>query len=88
MLINCSHPSNQKLTLKVLNTWPGRDLHAFKWLADEEIGELPQAWNHLVDVTPADLSSAKIAHLTLGGPWFKNWISRPSDEIWLAEAKL
>jgi lipopolysaccharide biosynthesis glycosyltransferase len=88
MLFNCSHPSNQKLTLKVLNTWPGRDLHAFKWLADEEIGELPQEWNHLVGVTQADPATAKILHYTLGGPWFKNWTLRPSDEIWLAEAKL
>lgn len=88
MLFNCSHPSNQKLTHEVLNTWPGRDLHAFKWLADEEIGELPQEWNHLVYVNHSNPAHAKILHFTLGGPWLKGWKPQPYDGIWVEEAKL
>lgn len=89
VLWNCSHPANQNLTLEALNTWPGRDLHAFKWLKDEEIGELPRRWNWLVGVTEnaGDEPGGKLLHYTLGGPWFKDWKSAPLDEVWLAEAK-
>jgi lipopolysaccharide biosynthesis glycosyltransferase len=73
ILWNCEHPSNQRLNWHVLNTWPGRALHGFAWLADEEIGTLPLAWNFLVDVnTPEQVgeSPPKLLHYTLGGPWF------------------
>src|SRR5205823_1871133 len=45
VLWNCGHPANQRLNLEKLNTWPGRHLHAFKWLQNGEIGELPEYWN-------------------------------------------
>lgn len=84
MLINCEHPANQRLTVDDINAWPGRDLHAFKWLRDEEIGELPEEWNHLVDVSnPEKIEEAKILHYTLGGPWIKDWQERASDKYWL-----
>ena len=85
MLFNCDHPSNQRLTLKMINSLPGRNLHAFCWLEDEEIGELPAQWNWLVGVQGKPLNP-KIAHFTLGGPWLHNWESREHDEIWDAEA--
>jgi lipopolysaccharide biosynthesis glycosyltransferase len=85
VLWNCSHPAHKKLTLNDLNTFPGRDLHAFKWLTDEEIGEVPKEWNHLVGVDPPN-SNAKIIHYTLGGPWFKDWgIKYPEDNLWIEE---
>jgi len=86
VLWNCAHPSNAKLTHEVLNGWPGRDLHAFKWLADEEIGDLPKEWNWLVGVYP-DNPQAKLLHYTLGGPWLPNWKGGPMDDLWLAQAK-
>jgi lipopolysaccharide biosynthesis glycosyltransferase len=48
MLFNCDHPSNGKLTVEMVNTVPGRDLHGFCWLSDDEIGDLPPQWNYLV----------------------------------------
>ena len=48
MIYNCDHPANDALTMDVLNHWPGRDLHAMKWLEDDQIGELDPAWNWLV----------------------------------------
>lgn len=66
MLWNCGHPAHQALTLDVLNSWPGRDLHAFNWLDDEQIGSLPAGWNHLVGVSHG--FDVKIAHFTLGTP--------------------
>jgi hypothetical protein len=47
-LFNCDHPANKALTVDLVNSAPGRDLHAFSWLADDLIGELPPEWNWLV----------------------------------------
>lgn len=66
-LFNCDHPAMQRFTLKDLNERPGRDLHAFCWLKDGEIGELPAEWNYLVGVTKEDLQP-KLLHYTLGTP--------------------
>lgn len=67
MIFNCSHPANKALTLEVLNTTPGRDLHRFMWLDDSLIGELDQVWNYLVGYTDPEVS-ATIAHFTSGLP--------------------
>lgn len=82
ILFNCDHPSNQRLSLRDINERPGRDLHGFYWLHDSEIGELPMEWNWLVGVQPKP-AVPKIAHYTLGGPWFENWESAPHDDLWL-----
>lgn len=78
---NADHPANQNLTLEALNSWPGRALHSFGWLRDEEIGVLAPGWNWLVDVQerPDVLYNA---HLTLGGPWFTGWKGGSGDQIW------
>ena len=67
VLWNCEHSQNKKLTLDVLNLWPGRELHAFHWLKEDVIGSLPKEWNHLVGVDPPN-PKAKLAHFTLGLP--------------------
>jgi hypothetical protein len=77
MLFNCDHPAMKRLSLTDLNERPGRDLHAFYWLADEEIGELPPEWNWLVGLQPQP-ASPKIAHFTLGTPDLPG--VRPLDE--------
>lgn len=86
ILWNCDHPANTKLNLERLNSWPGRDLHAFKWLENDEIGELPQKWNWLVNVTPGEPKKEGIWHWTLGGPWFEDWDAKPYDNEWSEEA--
>jgi lipopolysaccharide biosynthesis glycosyltransferase len=67
MLFNCDHPSNKKLTVEMINTLPGRDLHRFCWLNDEEIGELHPKWNWLVGHSSFDVDPA-IVHFTEGVP--------------------
>lgn len=67
MLWNTAHPAHKKLTRDMLNGVPGRDLHAFCWLEDEEIGELPLEWNWLVGVSPK-IYHPKLVHFTLGVP--------------------
>lgn len=81
MLMNCSHPSNQRLA-DILNTARGRDLHAFCWLHDEDVGELPGEWNFLVGINSGP---AKLFHFTNGGPWFKGWRGGEMDDLWTRE---
>ncbi len=86
MLFDCDHPANKRLNLTALNQWPGRDLHALSWLADEEIGELEPSWNWLVGVQPKP-AQPDIAHFTRGGPWIPGWEAREHDEIWLEASR-
>lgn len=81
VLWNCEHPANRRLSLQDVNERPGRDLHAFYWLADSEIGDLPMDWNWLVGVEEMPVSP-RIAHFTLGGPWLPGWKRAKHDEIW------
>jgi hypothetical protein len=88
MLFNCLHPANQRLSIRDVNERPGRDLHAFYWLADNEIGELHPRWNWLVGLRDyAPEKQEGIAHFTLGGPWLPGWKGDEHDELWLAAAK-
>lgn len=83
MLFQTSHPANRRLSLHDINTRPGRDLHRFYWLADDEIGSLSPAWNWLVDCQPRPENIA-IAHLTLGGDWLPGWKGGSFDAEWRA----
>lgn len=67
-VINCQHDANRKLTVDLINAVPGRDLHRFCWLDDDNlIGALPPEWNYLVGESPK-LADVKLAHFTLGVP--------------------
>lgn len=68
MLFNCDHPSNKRLTVEMVNTLPGRDLHRFCWLKDEEIGDLPPEWNYLVNHSQLQDTEPAIVHFTEGLP--------------------
>lgn len=93
MAFNVRHPSNAKLTVDLINTVPGRDLHRFCWLKDEEIGALPAKFNHLVGVTPlTEDDEPVLVHFTNAGPWHESYeLERFGDEWiylrrkWLAE---
>lgn len=86
VLFNCDHPANRRLSLQDVNERPGRDLHAFYWLADDEIGALPAEWNWLVNVEPKP-EAPKIAHFTEGGPWLPMWRGAEHDDLWLRAAE-
>lgn len=78
---NCDHPANRRLNLQMLNQWPGRDLHAFRWLADSEIGSLPAEWNWLVTLQPKpDLPA--LAHFTVGTPDMPGHEHSEHADIW------
>jgi hypothetical protein len=84
MAFNCDHPSNNALTVEMVNSLPGRDLHRFCWLDDDEIGELDQTWNYLVGHTETN-EEPKIVHFTEGGPWFEAFQGVPFAEEWKRE---
>lgn len=86
MLFDCDHSANRRLSLHDVNTRPGRDLHRFYWLADEEIGELAPAWNWLVNEQPMPENLA-IAHFTNGGPFTEGWKPAAHDDIWHEAAR-
>jgi hypothetical protein len=80
--------NNQKckqLTLDYVNTAHGLNLHQFKWLKDEEIGEIPLRWNWLVDVYAPDNNNVSAVHYTKGGPYFKETANCGYNELWWDE---
>lgn len=84
VLWNCAHPSNALLTGHVVNEWAGRDLHAFRWLHDGEIGHLPKRWNWLAGVE-AELGILPSGiHYTLGVPTMPGCHDMPYAELWRA----
>lgn len=84
VLFNCDHPSNQKLTLELVNTLPGRDLHRFCWLDDSEIGELGAEWNYLVGHSRIN-GEPKVVHHTDGSPCMDGFHDVPYAAEWRGE---
>ena len=72
------------LTPDYVNTATGLQLHQFKWLeSDAEIGELPPAWNWLVNEYDHD-PDAKNVHFTDGGPYFDEYRNDDYADEWFA----
>lgn len=81
MLFNCDHPANRALTLDLVNSVPGRELHAFCWLEDSLIGKLPAEWNYLVGFTEGVRDPA-IVHFTEGTPSMPGYENQPYADEW------
>lgn len=84
VLWNVNHPSNKALTVDLINTVPGRDLHRFCWLKDDEIGELEPCWNWLVGHSSPNIEP-KIVHFTEGVPSMRGYEDQPYAEQWRNE---
>jgi hypothetical protein len=85
VLWNIDHPANGRLTLEMVNTLPGRDLHRFCWLTDIEIGELPAEWNYLVGKDHVRDTPPKLLHYTEGIPTMPGYEDGPWADAWLQE---
>ena len=67
MLMNCDRLG--MLTRHLVNAgMHGLWFHEFQFLADDEIGDLPIGWNHLVDYDDYN-PDAQLVHYTSLGPW-------------------
>lgn len=84
MAINCDHPANAALTVDLVNTVPGRDLHRFCWLADADIGALPATYNFLVGHTTG-VEDPVVVHFTAGLPDMPGYADLPFADEWRAE---
>jgi len=84
VLWNCSHPSNEKITVDSVNNpnYDGAYFHRFSWLKDNEIGELPCDWNWLVGWYKKEDGTPRAIHYTEGGPWFKNYRKCEYNNEW------
>jgi hypothetical protein len=85
-VFNCDHPANRALTVDLVNTLPGRDLHRFCWLADNEIGALDPKWNWLAGHSDAAIDPA-IVHFTDGVPSMPGYEDAPFADEWFAHLK-
>lgn len=84
VVFNVDHAANANLTVDMVNTLPGRDLHRFSWIEDEKlIGELSPEWNWLVGH-----NAPRCIHFTEGGPWFDDFSDVPFAEEWNEELRL
>lgn len=81
MIFNVAHKANQNLTVDMINTVPGRDLHRFCWLEDHQIGSLPAQYNYLVGHTKCDEEPA-IVHFTDGIPTMPGYESAEFADEW------
>lgn len=81
MLFNCDHPANRALTVDLVNNLPGRDLHAFCWLPDNLIGELPVEWNWLNNHSTGD-GEPQLVHFTDGIPSMPGYACQPYAGEW------
>ena len=81
MVFNNAHPSNRWLTKENVNRVPGRDLHQFCWLKDDEIGALDPAWNWLEGHSSMDINP-KAVHYTRGTPDMQGYEDAPYSDEW------
>lgn len=77
MLLNCKKCS--VLTPEYVEGENG--LHKIAWAAEEEIGEVPGEWNHLVGYDPPN-PSAKLVHFTQGVPAYPETKDSEFGEEW------
>ena len=82
ILFNCS--KCKELTPDYVQTAKG--LHSISWLKDEQIGDLPREWNHLVGYDKKR-PDAKLAHYTQGIPAFPETETSEYANEWMEEAK-
>lgn len=73
---------NQFLTPERVNELPGSYLHAFSWLEDGDIGDLPEWWNWLVGYSSPNIEPS-VVHYTLGTPDFPGYENAPYSREWL-----
>jgi len=81
------HPAHGRLTPWHVNNFPGSWLHAFSWLDDSEIGELPVTWNWLSGVSEPFTGNQIPAaiHYTLGVPTTPGCEATPLADLWFKE---
>lgn len=81
ILFNNEHLANRVVNPSVVNSWSGADLHAFSWLRDDQIGELPPTWNWLSRIDNG-AAEPQAVHFTLGIPSMDGYGNSPYADEW------
>lgn len=84
MVFNGHRSAVRRLTPDYINVASAADLHRFHWSRPGDVGSLPAEWNHLVGEYKPN-PDAKLAHFTLGGPWFDEYADCEFADEWRAE---
>lgn len=84
VVFNCAHEANRSLTPELMNRMPGRDLHRFCWLDENEIGTLGPEWNWLVGHSDPAIEP-KVVHFTSGPPNMPGYENVPYADEWREE---
>jgi len=84
ILFNCGHPSNQVLTPNFIEN--AKALHGLQWLKEDEVGDLPREWNHLVGYDQ-ERRDAKLVHYTQGVPAYPETSDSEYAAEWIKEAE-
>lgn len=85
VLWNCGHPANLALSPEKVSFKSGGWLHAFSWLADNQIGDLPFSYNYIAGVSPKYSGMPDVVHYTEGGPWFPECEKVAYAGTWMEE---
>lgn len=84
---NVNHKANAALTLDLINTAPGRDLHALCWIKNDDlIGELPVAYNWLAGHSDPAIDPV-VVHHTDGVPDMPGYENAPFSQEWREELR-
>jgi hypothetical protein len=71
ILWNCAHDAHAG-QLQRVNRWRGLRLHQFRWIPDDELGELRHGWNWLEGTSQLELRGTPVSpaavHFTRGTP--------------------
>ena len=81
VLWNCGHSANREMVRRA-NNWQKDYLHAFTWLEDKLIGELPTGWNWIEGLTEGE---PKAVHFTAGLPRMPGYENAAYAEDWFEE---
>jgi hypothetical protein len=81
MLMNCSHFAWRQITPEFVRRAKPMDLLQLRFIDDERIGALPEAWNWLVDEYGRN-DNAKLLHWTAGIPAFQAHADAPMAQEW------
>ena len=85
IMFNCAHLANRVLTPEyVEDPKQCRSPHTLDWLSDDQVGDLPREWNHLVGYD-APRNDAKLVHYTQGMPIFEETAGSEYAEQWKKE---
>jgi hypothetical protein len=84
MLFNCAHPAWRGIDADYLSTAEKLEVLQFRFLPNEDIGELPANWNVLVDEGQDD-SAAGLLHWTAGIPAFAHYQNARRSLDWFRE---